>query len=217
MNCKLCGGSGEPFGELVVLSRHRAQYQRCRTCGYVAVENPHWLDEAYADRAIAALDTGIVMRNLWLADAVDALLRWRFRSVRTALDYDAVWVEKELFPWLPAWVETAILPVKTAVVVDYNDAVFHRYDRHRLPPVRWLLGCKIDGVMRRADLVTVGNGYLGARAQAAGAQRVEWLVGSNLPGFSRTYYEVPIRAPAASYRVSVFAFDFVQSARLESP
>lgn len=87
MNCKLCGGSGEPFGELVVLGRHRAQYQRCRTCGYVAVENPHWLDEAYADRAIAALDTGIVMRNLWLADAVDALLRWRFRSVRTALDY----------------------------------------------------------------------------------------------------------------------------------
>ena len=49
------------------------------------------------------------------------------------------------------------------------------------------------------------------------AQRVEWLVGSNLPGFSRTYYQVPIRAPAASYRVSVFAFDFVQSARLVSP
>ncbi|HEX7214060.1 MAG TPA: hypothetical protein VF578_07610 [Methylomirabilota bacterium] len=49
------------------------------------------------------------------------------------------------------------------------------------------------------------------------AQRVEWLVGSNLPGFSTTYFEVPIREPAASYRVSVFAFDFVQSARLESP
>ena len=87
MNCKLCDGVTEPFGELAVLGRHRAQYQRCRTCGYVAVENPHWLDEAYADRAIAALDTGIVMRNLWLADAVDALLRWRFRKVRTALDY----------------------------------------------------------------------------------------------------------------------------------
>lgn len=49
------------------------------------------------------------------------------------------------------------------------------------------------------------------------AQRVEWLVGSNLPGFSTTYYEVPIRVPAARYRVSVFAFDFVPSARLESP
>jgi len=49
------------------------------------------------------------------------------------------------------------------------------------------------------------------------AQRVEWLGGSSLPGFSRTYFEVPIRQPASGYRVSVFAFDFVQSARIESP
>lgn len=87
MTCKLCGGDAEPFGELMVLGRHHARYRRCAACGYVSVESPDWLDEAYADHAIAALDTGIVMRNLWLADAVDALLRWRFRSVRTALDY----------------------------------------------------------------------------------------------------------------------------------
>lgn len=49
------------------------------------------------------------------------------------------------------------------------------------------------------------------------AQRVEWLGGSNLPGFSRSYFEVPIRQQAPRYRVSVFAFEFVQSARAESP
>ena len=49
------------------------------------------------------------------------------------------------------------------------------------------------------------------------AQRVEWLGGSNLPGFSQTYFEVPIRERASAYRVGVFAFDFVQSARVESP
>ena len=49
------------------------------------------------------------------------------------------------------------------------------------------------------------------------AQRVEWLGGSNLPGFSSTYFEVPIRERAQRYRVSVYAFDFVQSARVESP
>jgi hypothetical protein len=49
------------------------------------------------------------------------------------------------------------------------------------------------------------------------AQHVEWLGGSNLPGFSSTYFEVPIRQQAPRYRVSVFAFDFVQSARIESP
>lgn len=89
MICKLCGGTTEAFGELMVLGRHHAHYRHCKTCGYVAVENPYWLDESYADSAIAALDTGIVVRNLWLADAVDALLRWRFRKVRTALDHGA--------------------------------------------------------------------------------------------------------------------------------
>ena len=89
MTCNLCGGATAPFGELTMLGRHRARYRRCTSCGYVFVEDPTWLDEAYADHAIAALDTGIVVRNLWLADAVDALLRWRFRGVRTALDYGA--------------------------------------------------------------------------------------------------------------------------------
>jgi hypothetical protein len=42
------------------------------------------------------------------------------------------------------------------------------------------------------------------------AQRVEWLGGSNLPGFSTTYFEVPIRQQASP-------FDFAQSARIESP
>jgi hypothetical protein len=48
------------------------------------------------------------------------------------------------------------------------------------------------------------------------AQRVEWL-GDTVPVFSRTYFEVPVPEPAPSYRVSVFAFDFIQSVRLESP
>jgi hypothetical protein len=38
-----------------------------------------------------------------------------------------------------------------------------------------------------------------------------------VPVFSRTYFEVPAPGPASSYRVSVFAFDFIQAVRLESP
>ena len=49
------------------------------------------------------------------------------------------------------------------------------------------------------------------------AQRVEWLVGDSLPGFSRTYFEVPVRERAAAYRVSVFAFSFIQASLVESP
>jgi glycosyltransferase involved in cell wall biosynthesis len=86
---------------------------------------------------------------------------------------DAVWLEKEAFPWLPWLVEKALLPGSVPLVVDCDDAVFHRYDRHPSGLVRTLLGGKIDAVMRRADLVVAGNAYLADRARCAGARRVE--------------------------------------------
>lgn len=97
----------------------------------------------------------------------------RIQAQRAPARHDVVWVEKELLPWGPAIVER----VRTgpAVVVDYDDAVFHRYDMHRLGLVRRALGGKIDAVMRRADMVTAGNGYLAERATAAGCLRVERL------------------------------------------
>ena len=99
----------------------------------------------------------------------------RLRLMLEARSYDVVWVEKELWPWLPAALELMCLPASTAMVADYDDAVFHRYDQHRSGVVRHLLGKKIDAVMRRADRVTAGNDYLAARAKAAGANSVEWL------------------------------------------
>lgn len=87
--------------------------------------------------------------------------------------FDLVWVEKELLPWVPAVVER--LRGQAAVVVDYDDAVFHRYDEHPFALVRAMLGRRIDAVMRRADVVTAGNAYLAARAEAAGCRRVERL------------------------------------------
>ncbi len=48
------------------------------------------------------------------------------------------------------------------------------------------------------------------------SQRVTWL-GTDLPGFARTYFEVPAPGRAPAYRVRVFAFDVLQAARVESP
>jgi len=87
---------------------------------------------------------------------------------------DVVWIEKELWPFAPAWLEHAAWRGKP-VVLDYDDAVFHNYDLHRLSAVRSLYGGKIDALMQRASLVTAGSGYLVERARSAGAARVEWL------------------------------------------
>jgi glycosyltransferase involved in cell wall biosynthesis len=87
--------------------------------------------------------------------------------------YDIVWLEKETLPWIPAWVELAFLRLAgIRTVVDYDDAVYHAYDQNRFGLVRKLFGRKIDRVMAFADLVTVGNSYLGLRAKAAGARAV---------------------------------------------
>lgn len=90
-------------------------------------------------------------------------------------NYDVLWLEKELFPWLPAWFEFLLNRLKIPFVVDYDDAVFHRYDLHSSALVRSLLGRKIDRIMGNAKLVVAGNEYLAERAQRAGASQVEIL------------------------------------------
>ena len=89
--------------------------------------------------------------------------------------YDLLWIEKELLPWLPEWAEMLLFSMGIPYVVDYDDAIFHRYDMHANKLVRKLFGRKIDRVMSHAALVTVGNDYLAMRALRAGAKRVEKL------------------------------------------
>jgi glycosyltransferase involved in cell wall biosynthesis len=89
--------------------------------------------------------------------------------------FDLLWIESELFPYLPAWGEALLAASGIPYVVDYDDAIFHRYDLHPHGLVRALLRGKVDAVMRRATLVLVGNEYLAERARRAGARRVECL------------------------------------------
>ncbi len=98
------------------------------------------------------------------------------RRVKTLIGQrapDAIWLEKEALPWIPWFVEKAFLPQSVPLIVDYDDAVFHRYDSHDFSAVRFMYGRKIDAIMARADIVVVGNRYLADRAKKAGAKDVE--------------------------------------------
>ena len=97
----------------------------------------------------------------------------RVSSLLASRQFDALYLEKEALPWLPGVLELAFLPRDLRLVVDYDDAVFHNYDQHSNPVVRALLGQKLNRLMTRADLVTVGNNYLADRAMSAGSRRVE--------------------------------------------
>jgi glycosyltransferase involved in cell wall biosynthesis len=71
--------------------------------------------------------------------------------------------------------EALLTPRRVPYVVDYDDAWFHRYGLHPSAFVRWLLGRKIDWVMRNASLVVAGNPYIEQYARRAGAKWIETL------------------------------------------
>lgn len=132
----------------------------------IDVEVSPLLDDAYVrDLYAGSVSVPAVARSYWQ----------RLRRVQAMKHFDVVWLEKEAWPWLPSWLELPLLRNAAKLVVDYDDAVFHRYGHHRNPLVRSVLGHKLDRLMQRADLVAAGNDYLAERARSAGCGNVQWL------------------------------------------
>jgi glycosyltransferase involved in cell wall biosynthesis len=104
-----------------------------------------------------------------VATAFFKRVRWLLR----ANSYDLLWMQYEALPWLPDVVERVLTPSGVPYIVDYDDAQFHRYDKHPVSAVRYLLGSKLDRVMSRAAVVVAGNQYLAERARAANATDIE--------------------------------------------
>lgn len=75
MTCPICSGLMRPAFTAKVLSKYQADYEVCDACGFLRAHAPHWLDEAYSS-AIAAADTGLVMRNISLACKIATVLYW---------------------------------------------------------------------------------------------------------------------------------------------
>jgi len=71
--CRLCGAASAYVFTGHILGRHDVAYYLCPDCGLMQTEEPYWLDEAYGE-ALAAADTGVMMRNLWLMKTVSAVL-----------------------------------------------------------------------------------------------------------------------------------------------
>jgi glycosyltransferase involved in cell wall biosynthesis len=95
----------------------------------------------------------------------------RLQSLVKARDFDVVWVEKEMLPWVPGWVGRTILG-GLPTVVDFDDAWHLRYSRSPNPLVRVALGKKLERLARHADFVIVANKFLQNWAEDAGTANV---------------------------------------------
>jgi len=140
-------------------TRFLAYLPALREAGF-GVEVSSFFDEAYLGR----LYEGRSPRRL----SILASYWRRLKVLRRVKSFDLVWIEKEALPWLPLAVERRLLR-GAAFVLDYDDAWFLRYAGH---PLRPLLGNKLDGLIRDAQAILVGNDYLAEWARGAGARRI---------------------------------------------
>ncbi len=141
------------YGRLGATSRQRhLQFAPALAEAGISVTVDALLDDEYVRRLHAGerQRIGPILTAYWR----------RLRRLASAGQWDALWVEKEIFPWLPAFAERRLARRGVPIVVDYDDAWFHRYDHHPRAAVRRLLGSKIDRVMRAATIVVAGSGTL---------------------------------------------------------
>jgi glycosyltransferase involved in cell wall biosynthesis len=122
----------------------------------------------------------------------------RIRTLMSARKYDLVWIEKELFPGLPALAERLMSVLGVKMLIDYDDATYAHYENSSSWLIRTFLSRKIDVVMKSAQTVVAGNDALAARARAAGAAKVV-LMPSATP--VRKYMLVPQCASTEQFTI----------------
>ena len=93
------------------------------------------------------------------------LMRYLRRAavLTNALRYDVIWLEKEIFPGLPAMAERVLKLLGCPIVVDYDDGNFVWYTSNSSPLVRRFLRHKIEAVCDSARRIVVANPNLRRR------------------------------------------------------
>lgn len=153
------------YGRLGASSRVRSyQYLPYLEHHGISVTSRPFFDHAYLERKYAG---GSV--------AWSSIARSYIRRCADLLKsgiFDALWLEYEVFPWLPFLIESSLMSDRVPYVVDYDDAIFHRYENHASATVRSFLGGKIRNVMKGAHTVIAANRYIASYAAASGARRI---------------------------------------------
>ncbi|QDO76388.1 glycosyltransferase family 4 protein [Aeromonas caviae] len=84
-------------------------------------------------------------------------------------DDGLVWVEKELFPYIPIPFEFLFKLFGKKVIYDFDDAIFHNYDSRLFSSIfKW----KFKVMMKNSHLVFAGNEYLSDKLSGMGAKNV---------------------------------------------
>jgi hypothetical protein len=81
IKCRVCNNDSTFQFKTKVMTKYDVSYYLCDTCEFMQVEEPYWLDEAYAS-PINLSDTGIISRNLAYSVIV-AVILYNFFDIKT--------------------------------------------------------------------------------------------------------------------------------------
>jgi glycosyltransferase involved in cell wall biosynthesis len=117
------------------------------------------------------LTTKYMTGRVGITYAAGALLR-RTATIASARRYDVAVIFGEAYPAIPAVLERSLSLMKVPYIMDFDDAIFHNYDRSPNPIKRLLIPDKIRNAIRGSSAVFAGNEYLAEYSRSAGVPRV---------------------------------------------
>jgi glycosyltransferase involved in cell wall biosynthesis len=147
------------YGDLAASTRQRFnQYSPfLESKGFKMIPYP-LLDDAYLKR----LYNGSGRDHRHVSSRYFSRLKWLLSNPET----DMIWLHCELFPFLPGLIERLARWPRKPIIFDYDDAIFHNYDKHKSGIVRHVLGRKLHSTIGGAKIVTAGNAYLADYARS---------------------------------------------------
>src|SRR4051794_35388750 len=84
--CRICSAPTLEHDRARVRNRYETVFLRCETCGFVFLNEPTWLEEAY-EEPINASDTGYVARNLGCSRMMRIFIERFLNPKGSFLDY----------------------------------------------------------------------------------------------------------------------------------
>lgn len=161
--------------KLLILSKYgnMGASSRLRSLDYI-----EYLEKEDIQTTVSALFDNEYLENLYnhRKRSKISLLRYYLKRLILVLfnlkKYDVIFIEKELFPYLPGIFEKIISYANVPYIVDYDDAIFHNYDLLPSGLKKRILANKLKPLLSNAAYVTVGNSYLEALSIKNGAKHV---------------------------------------------
>jgi glycosyltransferase involved in cell wall biosynthesis len=77
-----------------------------------------------------------------------------------ASSYDLVVIEKELIPYFPPLLEKYLIKRNIKYILDYDDAIWHSYDKNKNFIIKYYRESKIEHLMKNAEAVICGSDYI---------------------------------------------------------